>query len=68
MQQVLSQADIEKAALELGAPQASVYKWRERGIPYRWRFNLLSRFSREQLENYRTLPREHAPEQAGAAA
>lgn len=67
MENTVYQSDIEKAALELGAPQASVYKWRERGIPYRWRFNLLARFSRDHLESYRKLPREPAPEQQAVA-
>jgi hypothetical protein len=33
--------DLEKRLLDLGAPKASVFKWRRRGVPAAWRLKLL---------------------------
>ena len=39
----LTNRTIEKAALNLGVTQAALYKWRSRGVPYKYRVILVQR-------------------------
>lgn len=36
--------EIERRALELGASQAAIFKWRKRGIPAHWQIKLFTEF------------------------
>jgi hypothetical protein len=43
--------EIEGRALELGARPAAIYKWRRRGIPYKWQLKLLSTYDDIKLHD-----------------
>lgn len=52
---------VEARAKEIGAPAASIFKWRSRGIPPAWQIKLLAQFPDEfSLETLQKFPRAAA--------
>jgi hypothetical protein len=47
---------IESLALRLGVPMNTIYQWRRRGVPYKWRLILIKQSKGEiNISNFQRL-------------